>query len=136
MKQCFLAFRPLILELPALTRQTILVPKQKSHLQLPRSGSPVRGEADVNGFKVLTTTTTTRLYQRISTNVNTLRKNISHINTVNIKKAPRVSSGLKTKESGNCKEADSILQLILRRTQSTPHLHRPDQRPSYPARAS
>ena len=59
-----------------------------------------------------------------------------HINTVNIKKAPRVSSGLKTKESGNCKEADAILQLILRKTQSRPHLHRPDQLPSYPARAS
>ena len=34
-----------------------------------------------------------------------------HINAVNIKKAPRVSSGLKTKESGNCKEAGAILQL-------------------------
>ena len=42
MKQCFLAFRPLLKEslTTALTRFSSEPQKQKSHLQLPRSGTP------------------------------------------------------------------------------------------------
>lgn len=53
MKQCFLAFCPLLKEslTTALTRFSPQSRKRKSHLQLPRCGTPKRGEACVNGFK-------------------------------------------------------------------------------------
>ena len=136
MKQCFLAFRPLILgEAMALTHYATPVSKQKSHLQLPRRSTPQRGEACVNGFRVLPTTTTSGIYQTISGCVNTLGK----------KKWPQLR-GHKAKEKqrktqpSGChhitRNALKFQALLLQNLQSPTSHHASRQRTSAPPRSA